>query len=100
MPRPGAGGVRAARSPSESAPILAIVPQRAPAVATVVRIVLIVVAVCVSLYVIYLLRKPLSWVFIAGFLAIALSGPVNFLSRFMPRRLGIGVTYLGLILVP
>ncbi len=34
---------------------------------------------------IYLLRKPLSWVFIAGFLAIALTGPVNFLSRWMPR---------------
>jgi predicted PurR-regulated permease PerM len=29
---------------------------------------------------IYLLRKPLTWIFIAGFIAIALSGPVHFLS--------------------
>jgi predicted PurR-regulated permease PerM len=71
-----------------------------PAAAQVVRIVLIVVAVVISLYVIYLLRKPLSWVFIAGFLAIALSGPVNFLSRFMPRKIGMALTYLGLILIP
>jgi predicted PurR-regulated permease PerM len=76
------------------------VPARAPAAATVVRIVLIVVAVVITLYLIYLVRKPLSWVFIAGFLAIALSGPVNFLSRFMPRKLGMLVTYLGLILLP
>jgi predicted PurR-regulated permease PerM len=62
--------------------------------------VLVVVAVCVSLYVIWLLRKPISWVFIAGFLAIALTGPVNLLSRVMPRRLAIAGTYLGLILVP
>src|SRR3954452_14071995 len=74
--------------------------RREPAVATIVRVVLIIVGVVVSLYIIYLLRKPLSWVFIAGFLAIALSGPVNFLSRFMPRKLGMVVTYLGLILVP
>jgi predicted PurR-regulated permease PerM len=73
---------------------------RMPAPAAIVRIVLIVVGVVVSLYVIYLLRKPLSWVFIAGFLAIALSGPVNFLSRFMPRKLGMAVTYLGLICIP
>ena len=30
-----------------------------------------------ALYLIYLLRQPLTWIFIAGFLAIALSGPVN-----------------------
>jgi predicted PurR-regulated permease PerM len=74
--------------------------RTAPAAATIVRIVLIIVAVVISLYVIYLLRKPLSWVFIAGFLAIALSGPVNLLSRFMPRKLGITFTYLTLILLP
>jgi predicted PurR-regulated permease PerM len=73
---------------------------RQPAVATVARVVLVVVAVVVSLYVIWLLRKPISWVFIAGFLAIALTGPVNLLSRFMPRRLAIATTYLGLILIP
>jgi len=71
-----------------------------PAAATIVRVVLIIVAVVLSLYLIYLLRKPLSWVFIAGFLAIALAGPVNFFSRWMPRKLAIATTYLGLIAIP
>jgi predicted PurR-regulated permease PerM len=74
--------------------------RREPAVATILRVVLIIVGVVVSLYLIYLLRKPLSWVFIAGFLAIALTGPVNFLSRWMPRKLAITTTYLGLIAIP
>jgi len=36
-------------------------------------------AVCVAfaLYLVYLLRKPISWVLIAIFLAVALAGPVN-----------------------
>jgi predicted PurR-regulated permease PerM len=71
-----------------------------PAPAAVIRIVLIIVAVVLSLYLIYLLRKPLSWVFIAGFLAVALTGPVNFFSRFMPRKIAIALTYLGLIAIP
>jgi predicted PurR-regulated permease PerM len=64
------------------------------------RTVLIVVAVAISLYLIYLLRKPLTWIFIAGFIAIALAGPVNFLQRRMPRGLAIALVYLGLILLP
>jgi predicted PurR-regulated permease PerM len=76
------------------------VTRREPAVSTIVRIVLIIVGVVISLYLIWLLRKPLSWVFIAGFLAIALTGPVNYLSRFMARRVAVGVTYLGVILIP
>jgi predicted PurR-regulated permease PerM len=64
------------------------------------RTVLIVVAVAVSAYLIYLLRKPLTWIFIAGFLSIALAGPVNFLQRRVPRGLAIALVYLGLILVP
>ena len=47
----------------------------------VVRTVLIVVAVVLVLYLIYLLRKPIGWLLIATFLAVALSGPVNFLQR-------------------
>jgi predicted PurR-regulated permease PerM len=76
------------------------VKGREPAIATIARIVLVVVAVVLALYLIWLLRKPLGWVFIAGFLAIALTGPVNLFSRVMPRRLAIAVTYLGLILLP
>jgi predicted PurR-regulated permease PerM len=73
---------------------------REPAVTTIARVVLVTVAVVVALYIIWLLRKPISWVFIAGFLAVALTGPVNLLGRWMPRKLAILGTYLGLILIP
>ncbi len=67
----------------------------------VVRIVLTIVAVVLSLYLIYLLRKPLTWIFIAGFLAIALSGPVSFLrDRGMRRGLAVALVYVGVILIP
>ncbi len=67
---------------------------------TVLRTVLTVVAVVVALYLIYLLRRPLTWIFIAGFLAIALSGPVAFLSQRMKRGLAVAIVYIALILVP
>ena len=66
----------------------------------VLRIVLIVVLVVLALWLIYQLRRPLTWVFIAGFLAIALSGPVNLLQRSMRRGFAIALVYVGLILVP
>src|SRR4051794_28845934 len=66
----------------------------------VLRTVLTVVCVAIALYLIVLLRRPLTWIFIAGFLAIALSGPVNFLERRMRRGFAVALTYLGLILVP
>jgi predicted PurR-regulated permease PerM len=71
----------------------------APAKA-IVRIVLIVVAAVLLLYLIYLLRQPLGWVFLAVFLAVALSGPVNFLSRRMRRGFAIALVYLALLAVP
>jgi predicted PurR-regulated permease PerM len=67
---------------------------------TILRAVLIVVAVVLVLYVIYLLRKPLSWLVIAAFIAIAVSGPVNLLSRHMRRGLAIAIVYVTLILIP
>jgi len=67
---------------------------------TVARTVLIIVAVLVSLYLIYLLRKPLGWLFIATFLAVALAGPVNFLERRMKRGFAITLVYLGLMAIP
>jgi len=66
----------------------------------IVRIVLTVIACVLALYVIYLLRRPLTWIFIAGFIAIALSGPVAFLQRKMKRGLAVASVYAGLILVP
>jgi predicted PurR-regulated permease PerM len=66
----------------------------------VVRIVLIVVCVALVLYLIYLVRTPLSWILISIFLAVALSGPVNFLARRMRRGFAITLVYLGLLAVP
>ena len=68
-----------------SAPAAAPSPTPWLSTRAIVRIVLTVVACVLALYLIYLLRKPLTWIFIAGFIAIALSGPVNFLQRRMRR---------------
>jgi predicted PurR-regulated permease PerM len=66
----------------------------------ILRAVLIVVAVVIVLYVIYQLRRPISWLVIAAFIAIALSGPVNALSQHMRRGFAIAVVYLVLLLIP
>jgi predicted PurR-regulated permease PerM len=66
----------------------------------IARVVLTVLAVVGSLYLIYLLRKPIGYVILATFLAITLSGPVNVLSRYMKRGFAITLTYLGLMLIP
>jgi predicted PurR-regulated permease PerM len=74
--------------------------QDFPSVRTVLRVVLVVVVVVLTIYLMYLLRKPLTWIFIAGFLAVALSGPVNFLARRMRRGLAVAIVYLCVILTP
>jgi predicted PurR-regulated permease PerM len=67
----------------------------------ILRIVLTVLLVVFALWLIYLLRTPLTWIFIAGFLAIALSGPVSWLHRRTGKRgLSIALVYIALILVP
>ncbi|MCW2994367.1 MAG: family transporter, partial [Conexibacter sp.] len=67
---------------------------------TILRVVSIVVAAALALYLLYLLRKPIGWVLAASFIAIALSGPVNKLNRHMRRGFAITIVYLCLILVP
>jgi len=66
----------------------------------IVRNVLVILAVLGVIYLVYLLRTPLGWLVLATFLAVAVSGPVNLLSRFMKRGLAIALTYVGLLLVP
>jgi predicted PurR-regulated permease PerM len=66
----------------------------------IARNVLVVVSVFLVLYVIWLLRQPISWLVIAAFLAIALAGPVNFLQRYMKRGLAIALVYFTLLLIP
>jgi predicted PurR-regulated permease PerM len=46
------------------------------------------------------LRTPISWMLIAVFVAVATSGPVNLLSRRVPRGAAIAVVYLGIVLAP
>ncbi len=79
---------------------MAVMTPRDPFGRAVLRTVLIVVAVAFTLYVIYLLRQPLTWIVIAAFIAVAMSGPVNVLSRVMKRGPAIALSYLALILVP
>lgn len=82
-----------------SAPSSAREPEL-PTVRAVLRTVLVVVAVVIALLAIYVLRRPLTWIFIAGFIAVALSGPINLLARRMRRGFAVTLVYLGLILIP
>jgi predicted PurR-regulated permease PerM len=62
--------------------------------------VLVVVVVVIALYLVYLLRQPIGWVLLAGFLALALASPVNFLAKRMRRGFAITLVYLGLLAIP
>jgi predicted PurR-regulated permease PerM len=66
----------------------------------IARNVLVVAGVVLVLYIIYLLRKPISWLIIAAFFAVALAGPVNFFQRYMKRGLAIALVYFGLLAIP
>jgi predicted PurR-regulated permease PerM len=78
----------------------AVTPQD-PFGRAVLRIVLIVVATALCLYLIYLLRRPITWLVIAAFIAIAMSGPVNLLHRRIKRRgIAIAIAYLALVTIP
>ncbi|MFL5825720.1 MAG: AI-2E family transporter [Thermoleophilaceae bacterium] len=59
-----------------------------------------VVAAAVALYLVYLLRKPLAWLFLAGFIAVAASAPVAALQKHMRRGFAIAIVYLSLLLIP
>ncbi|WP_051324216.1 AI-2E family transporter [Candidatus Solirubrobacter pratensis] len=67
---------------------------------TIVRTMLAAVCLAFALYLVYLLRKPISWVLIAIFLAVALAGPVNRLNAVMRRGFAIALVFLGLLAVP
>jgi predicted PurR-regulated permease PerM len=72
-----------------------------PSARAVAKVTLVFLGVLLGLYVLYLLRRPISWVLIAAFIAIALSGPVNALQgRIGHRGLSITIVYVVLILIP
>jgi predicted PurR-regulated permease PerM len=75
-------------------------PPRLGNTAAVLRATLIVVGVLAALYLVYLLRRPIAWLAIAAFVALALAPPVRVLSRWMRRGFAIAIVYIGLLLVP
>jgi predicted PurR-regulated permease PerM len=86
----GGAGTRPVRPPHDGAP-----GSRA-----VLRILLLVVAVVAVLYLLFLLRRPIGWLVVAAFVAIAVSGPVNLAARRLPRGLAIAAVYGLLLLLP
>ena len=71
-----------------------------PTARSVLRVVTIVLLVIGALVLVRLLWQPITWLVIATFLAIALSGPVNLLARRMRRGYAITIVYLALTLAP
>ena len=75
-------------------------PPEQPTTRAILRILIIVVLAAIALYVLYRLRKPLSFIVIAAFIAVAMTGPVNLLQRFMKRGLAIAAAYAILVAIP
>ena len=75
-------------------------PSDGPSTRSIARTVLIVVLAALAIFIIYRVRKPLSFVVVAAFIAIAMTGPVNLLQRFMKRGLAIACAYVILIAIP
>ncbi len=73
---------------------------REPTVRGILRVVITVVCSGLALYLVYLLRTPLSWLFFATFVAVAVAAPVNRLNKRMPRGLAIAIVYLLVVLAP
>jgi predicted PurR-regulated permease PerM len=67
---------------------------------TILRVIGLVILVAVTLEVVWIARHVISWIVIAGFLALALDPLVNWIQKRMhlPRGLAIGVTYLIVML--
>src|SRR5215218_1960997 len=83
-----------------AAPAVPPSPPQFLTVRAILRTVLVVVGVVLALGLIYILRKPLTWIFIAAFIAIALAGPIGFLERHMKRGIAVALVYVALILTP
>ena len=71
-----------------------------PSARGVLRVVTIVVLSAIALYLLYLLRRPITWIVLASFLAVCASGPINFLAQKIPRGGAIALVFAGIILAP
>ncbi len=66
----------------------------------VLTITLTVAGVVLTLWLLWLLRRPISWLIVATFIAVALSAPVGWLSKHMRRGFAITLCFFGLLLIP
>lgn len=66
---------------------------------TFVRFVLVLAAIILAAWVVWLLRLPLQLLFVSAFLALALNPPVAKLSALLPRHSRIGATALAYLIV-
>jgi predicted PurR-regulated permease PerM len=71
-----------------------------PSYRAILRVVVTVTLSVLVLYVLYRVREPLGWIVLGTFVAIAASGPVNLLSRRLPRGAAIAIVYLGIVFIP
>lgn len=71
-----------------------------PTVRGILRVVVTVVLSAFALYLVYLLRTPISWLIFATFVSVVVSAPVKLLTRRMPRALAIAVVYVFLVAIP
>jgi predicted PurR-regulated permease PerM len=76
------------------------VKREQPSVRAILRVVVTVVLSVLALYVVYLVRTPIGYILLGAFVAVAASGPVNLLSRKLPRGVAIAIVYLGIVFVP
>jgi len=67
---------------------------------SILRVVFVVVAVMITAYLVYLLQQPISWLVVAAFLAMAVSGPIAALSQHMPKGAAIATVYGALVAIP
>jgi predicted PurR-regulated permease PerM len=71
-----------------------------PSYRAILRVVVTVTLSVLVLYVLYRVREPLGWIVLGTFVAVAASGPVNLLSRRLPRGAAIAIVYLGIVFIP
>jgi predicted PurR-regulated permease PerM len=81
-------------------PMMAVIRGFDASIRSILRVCLVVVAVIITGYLVYLLQKPISWLIIAAFLAIAVSGPVALLHRHMRKGFAIAIVYGSLVAFP
>jgi predicted PurR-regulated permease PerM len=94
------GGEDSSADPEIANADAVIVQKHEPTLRGIIRVVTTVVVSAIALYLIYLLRTPLGWLFVATFVAVSVAAPVRRLEQRMPRGAAIALVYLTLVLIP